>query len=243
MGVPERKKRNLEARETLILDCAQKYLLTQGFQNLNLDDVARDVEYSKGTIYQHFSSKEDLALAVTTRVMAERADLFERGAAFRGSTRERIRAVSFACVHFALAYPEFYHMDTTIRSSSFWERASPKRREEHSVELGRCFSAVAGVVRDARMAGDLPGDPYTIAEITASLAAATVGAEIISAMPEMAVLVGYAGPRRALFQQHLTMCDGYGWTPHSRDLDLMALDERIFTEVFPEADWFRNPAA
>ena len=43
MGVPERKKRNLEARETLILDCAQKYLLTQGFQNLNLDDVARDM--------------------------------------------------------------------------------------------------------------------------------------------------------------------------------------------------------
>src|SRR5215468_3571804 len=95
--IQARKERERAAREELILDHAQKMLLKDGFQNLNLDNLAEAVEYSKGTLYLHFKTKEDLALAVVTRAQKERADFFERALKFHGKTREQISAVGFAC--------------------------------------------------------------------------------------------------------------------------------------------------
>src|SRR5258707_11868569 len=94
-----RKERERAAREELMIDHATRLLLKDGYQNLNLDVLAQAIEYSKGTIYLHFSTKEDLALAVSTRVLKERADLFERAAPFQGRTRGRVRAIGFGCVY------------------------------------------------------------------------------------------------------------------------------------------------
>jgi AcrR family transcriptional regulator len=80
-----RKDRERPGREELIIDHAQRLLARDGFQDLNLDEVARAVEYSKGTLYLHFESKEDLVLAVATRALRQRADLFERAATFQGT--------------------------------------------------------------------------------------------------------------------------------------------------------------
>src|SRR5262249_1429240 len=88
--IQTRKERDRAAREELILDHAQKILLRDGFQNLNLDELAEAVEYSKGTLYLHFKTKEDIALAVVTRAQKERADLFERALGFQGRSRERV---------------------------------------------------------------------------------------------------------------------------------------------------------
>src|SRR5258706_16317843 len=94
-----RKEREKAAREELMIDHATRLLLREGYQNLNLDVLAQAVEYSKGTIYLHFSTKEDLVLAVATRIFKERADLFECVAQFQGRTRERVRAIGFTRVH------------------------------------------------------------------------------------------------------------------------------------------------
>src|SRR6516165_6282334 len=102
-----RKDRERAAREELILDHAQRILLREGFQNLNLDHLAEAVEYSKGTLYLHFKTKEDIALAVATRALKERADFFERTLKFQGRSRERLVAVGFACCHFANVYPDY----------------------------------------------------------------------------------------------------------------------------------------
>src|SRR5215472_16139455 len=99
-----RKERERAAREELILDHAQRILLEEGFQNLNLDNLAKAVEYSKGTLYLYFKTKEDIAMAVVTRAAKERADFFERALGFKGCSRERIRAIGFACCHFASVY-------------------------------------------------------------------------------------------------------------------------------------------
>src|SRR3974377_1429166 len=94
--IQARKERERAAREELILDHAQRILLRDGFQNLILDELAQAIEYSKGTLYLHFKTKEDIALAVVTRALKERADFFERALSFQGRSRERIRTVGFA---------------------------------------------------------------------------------------------------------------------------------------------------
>ncbi|MBL9128921.1 MAG: TetR/AcrR family transcriptional regulator, partial [Verrucomicrobiales bacterium] len=109
-----RKEREKAAREELILDHASRLLLRDGFQNLNLDELARSIEYSKGTIYLHFETKEDLVLAIATRAVRERADLFERATKFVGKTRERMRAIGFACCQFAVMHRDYFHIEMTL---------------------------------------------------------------------------------------------------------------------------------
>ncbi|MEM9015773.1 MAG: helix-turn-helix domain-containing protein, partial [Verrucomicrobiota bacterium] len=64
MAIADRKRREFEAREKMVVEHADELLLDRGYLGLNLDELADRVEYSKATLYHHFSSKEDLVLAV-----------------------------------------------------------------------------------------------------------------------------------------------------------------------------------
>ena len=66
MGTGERKRQEQEEREELMISHAGRLLLRDGFQGLNLDELARAIRVRQGTIYQHFCTKEDLVLAVAT---------------------------------------------------------------------------------------------------------------------------------------------------------------------------------
>ncbi len=231
-----RKERERAAREELILDHAQRLLLRDGYQNLNLDELAEAIEYSKGTIYLHFSTKEDLALAVATRALKERADMFERAARFKGKTRERARAIGFACVQFGLQHRDFFNVETMLKSASFWEKATEERKRSHGVQGARCFHAVNNIVVDAVRAGDLP-DTIRPEHATLSLFAITMGSHCAAAQPDLMMLGAVEDPIAVLRANQDIICDGLGWKPLLKDWDYATTDRRIQKEIFPEATW------
>src|SRR5690349_8132383 len=61
------KDRQLELRENTILEAARELLSQKGFAAMTLDDVISEVGISKPTFYQHFTSKEQLAVSVLIR--------------------------------------------------------------------------------------------------------------------------------------------------------------------------------
>ncbi|MEO1235180.1 MAG: helix-turn-helix domain-containing protein, partial [Planctomycetota bacterium] len=67
-----RKQREIADRERLILDHARRMLLDGGVASLSMDRLAEAIEYSKGTVYQHFSSKEDVVAALFIETCARR---------------------------------------------------------------------------------------------------------------------------------------------------------------------------
>src|SRR5688500_14433548 len=65
--------RAIAAREDireLILDAAERLLVRYGYKKMTIDDIAKEVGIGKGTIYLHFSSKEEIALARIDRVIS-----------------------------------------------------------------------------------------------------------------------------------------------------------------------------
>jgi AcrR family transcriptional regulator len=60
MGIAERKERELRRREQDILQAALRLFDREGWQSVTIDRIAQEAEIGKGTIYLHFSSKEDL---------------------------------------------------------------------------------------------------------------------------------------------------------------------------------------
>jgi AcrR family transcriptional regulator len=235
----QRKERERAVREELILDHGGRLLLRDGFQNLNLDELAAAIEYSKGTIYQHFDSKEDLVLAIATRALKERADLFERAATFKGRTRERIRAMGFACCQFAVMHRDYFSIEMTLKSPSFWEKASEARRTAHGVQAGRLMQTMIAIINEAMACGDLPAG-VRAPEVMLSLIAITCGSHIAASQPDIQMFCAIDNPIAALRRNQDLVVDGWGWKPLLADWDYAATDRRIKAEVFTEATWFNG---
>jgi AcrR family transcriptional regulator len=63
------KDRQREERERLILEAAEELLAEKGYHEMSIDEIATRVGVSKGTVYLHFPSKEELVLAYLGRGM------------------------------------------------------------------------------------------------------------------------------------------------------------------------------
>ena len=53
----------------VILDAADRLLARYGYKKMTIDDLANEVGIGKGTIYLHFKSKEEVALARIDRII------------------------------------------------------------------------------------------------------------------------------------------------------------------------------
>ncbi|MDA7950753.1 MAG: TetR/AcrR family transcriptional regulator, partial [Pirellulaceae bacterium] len=75
MGVQERRQREFQQREDQILLSARKILANQGYLGLNMDKIADEIEYAKGTVYQHFSCKEEIIIALANETLLKRSEM------------------------------------------------------------------------------------------------------------------------------------------------------------------------
>ncbi len=61
------KEKQRQEREALILQVAQEVLMEKGYYETSIDEIAARVGISKGTVYLHCPSKEDLVAAIFER--------------------------------------------------------------------------------------------------------------------------------------------------------------------------------
>jgi AcrR family transcriptional regulator len=79
-----------------ILDAAAEAFMSNGFTGTTIDDIARNVQATKGLIYYHFRSKFDLFLAVYGEGMRRVRERVEPHAAEPTPARDRLVAMSTA---------------------------------------------------------------------------------------------------------------------------------------------------
>jgi AcrR family transcriptional regulator len=60
LGLEERRKRERENRKNAILKAARKLFFEKGFRQVTVENIARKAEFSKGSIYLYFNSKEEI---------------------------------------------------------------------------------------------------------------------------------------------------------------------------------------
>jgi AcrR family transcriptional regulator len=63
-------RRVVDLRE-VVLDCALRRFSAQGYSGTTMRDIARDVDCSTSTIYQHFASKYHILVTIIDDVMTE----------------------------------------------------------------------------------------------------------------------------------------------------------------------------
>ena len=62
-----RKTRKRETRLNKIVDAAEKVFFTKGYESTTLEDIAKEADIVRGTLYIYFKSKEDIYMAIAIR--------------------------------------------------------------------------------------------------------------------------------------------------------------------------------
>ncbi len=208
------KQRAIRLRERRILDLALPILASGGLSALSMDAIAEQIQTAKGTIYNHFANKEEILLALAVKAVERRLSLFQQAIAMPGNSRDRVAAVGIACEIYADHFPEMFHMENLIRHENVLEKTSPRRQEVLTGCEGRCMLTVAGVIREASMAGDLQLEPdQKVEDVVLGLWSLVFGGLTLEATSPSLAAIGIEDARRAIRRNCNAMLDGLRWRP------------------------------
>lgn len=77
MGIADRKAREFQQREENIIQAAFSLFAEYGIESVTIDMIAEKAEIGKGTIYKHFSSKNDIFATLIIRQGHELIEMLE----------------------------------------------------------------------------------------------------------------------------------------------------------------------
>jgi AcrR family transcriptional regulator len=236
MTTLSRKQTEVRERERRFLDVARKMLIDHGFAGLNMDDLAKATQYSKGTVYGHFCSKEDLVTALAIQSMEQRLSLFDRASRFVGLPREQMLAIGVADELFVRLHPTYFRSELVIKMAEMESRVSPDRRETIERLDQQCFSWVLKIIESAIARGDLcvpaPRKPSDLVFAVFSLAIGT--STIIMNFCPLLEKFQIADPFASYRENAQVLLDGFGWKPLRAEWDYAATYQRIAQEIFPD---------
>jgi TetR/AcrR family transcriptional regulator len=106
MGITERKEREKQQRREEIIQAAEKVFYSKGFERSTMDDIAREAELSKGTLYLYFKSKEDLHLSVALKSIALLNSTMSLIREQPGNALEKLVMMARACIDFSQKHPD-----------------------------------------------------------------------------------------------------------------------------------------
>jgi len=229
------KKREIAEREAKILAVARPMVVREGYHGLNMDRIAEKVNYSKGTIYNHFSCKEEIVIALAIEGAAKRVELFQQAAQFKGCARHRMIAIIAAAEKFVRDYPDYFQFENILQLASVIEKTSEKRRAVVRGCEMQCMSVVAGIVRDAIAAEDfeLPKG-FSPEKLVFGFWSLTSGAYSIALASDSLEQMGMQDPFETVRRHTEALLDGFDWHPLTRDYDSKKLFMKINHEVLSQ---------
>lgn len=235
MPTQSRKQREILEREELILSAAQSILHEHGYNYLTMDRVAETVEYSKGTIYNHFASKEDLVCSLCCRCIGNLVDIFERAYQYPGSTRERYSAIG---IGYSL-YNQLHPMDTqniqTVKNNAVREKVSEYKLAEMESLEQKITKIARSIVQDAIDCGDLGKEHQdNVNTIVFGCWSMHYGALLLDQSSIPLQDLGFSPVVNMLWKNANIYLDGYQWQPLSATTDTSKLFEKLSSALFDD---------
>jgi TetR/AcrR family transcriptional regulator len=110
-----RKDLERETRRRFILDAARRAFAEKGVEETSMDDIAREAEYTRRTLYAYFKSRDDICLMIFIEDMEARRQVQRRAVAERTNGLERILAWGRAFYDYARENPH------AMRLQLYWD--------------------------------------------------------------------------------------------------------------------------
>lgn len=154
MRTATRKALEVADRERKLLDLALEIIDEGGFHNLNLGALAERSGYSKGTVYNHFTSREDLLIELSAESARRQLDKFDRLLALHWEPAQQLYGLALVYVGQARVNPVLFECSVLARTRSVQGRASEVRLTRRAQLETQLATAVRGAVAAACPAGE-----------------------------------------------------------------------------------------
>jgi AcrR family transcriptional regulator len=235
MPAVSRKQRDFQQRELLILDCAQQMLHQHGYAHLTMERIAAKVEYSKGTIYNHFCSKEDLVCSLCCRCVSSLIELFERAYDYSGSTRERFSAIGIGYTLYHQLHPMDSENIQIVKTHAVREKLSDKKLDELQQLEQQIIALTIKLVEEAIACGDLAATSKTMADnIVFGCWSMHYGSMLLQNSDIPLNELGFSPVLEMTWLNSQKLMDGFGWLPLSTELDSDTGFNKLMNELFAE---------
>jgi AcrR family transcriptional regulator len=132
MGIIDRKEREREIRRSDIIEAAEKVFFTKGYDHATMDDVAKEAEFSKRTVYVYFNSKEQIYFEIMARGYRLLIHMLKNQLEKSCDAVETIRQIALTFYQFSLEQPDYFKaiMEYENGELDFESRIPDPSREE-----------------------------------------------------------------------------------------------------------------
>lgn len=134
MGVSERKTKEKEIRRKDLIEAAERVFFTKGYDNATMDDVAKEAEFSKRTVYVYFNSKEEIYFEIMIRGYKLLIGMLKDSLQKEKSCNavEEIRQLALVMYRFSREYPKYFQaiMEYENGELDFQKGVCDRSREE-----------------------------------------------------------------------------------------------------------------
>ena len=139
-----------EAVKDAILDATDRLLARYGYRKMTVEDIAVDAGIGKGTIYLHFSSKEEVVLSHIDRIVERLNEQLQEIARSEAPAAERLRRMLLTRVLFR--FDSIQHYTQSLNDLLAALRPGLLRRR------AQYFEAEAQVFEEVLKAGSKSGE-------------------------------------------------------------------------------------
>jgi TetR/AcrR family transcriptional regulator len=115
----ERKEMKRKQKREEIISTAERLFFSKGYDDVSMNDIAKDVGMSKATLYLYFDNKDSLFFAVVLRGAEIMKSLIEKEIGTVEKGIDKIFAYRNAYFNFALRYPDYLHIYNYFISGRF----------------------------------------------------------------------------------------------------------------------------
>ena len=147
MGITERKKREKERRRMDILDAAEKLFFSRSYEDVSMDDIAREVELNKATLYLYFKNKEALYASIVLRGVEILKTKYLECMEQELSGIEKVMLMGRTYYEYSLEYPDYLRMIHFYGSERF------SKENPWTADIGKGYGTCRLLLRDAIQEG------------------------------------------------------------------------------------------
>ena len=136
--------------KSALLDATDRLLSRNGYRKMTIDDLAAEVGIGKGSVYLHFTSKEDIALSHIDRIIERLKTRLAEIASRKTSCERRLKEMLIERVIFRFDSVQHYSQSLNDLLSKI-RPSLLERRKRYFEEEARLF---AGLVKEGIEAGE-----------------------------------------------------------------------------------------
>jgi AcrR family transcriptional regulator len=132
-----------------ILDATDRLLARYGYKKMTIDDLAAEVGIGKGSVYLHFTSKQEIALSHIDRIIDRLKLRLEAIAARKTSAEERLRLMLLERVMFRFDSVQHYTQSLNELLAGLRAKLLERRKKHFDEEA----AILAGVIEEGKRGG------------------------------------------------------------------------------------------